>query len=304
MEKQALGAKRISHVVVAGGGTAGWITASLIAKVLGNAIRVTLIESEQIGTIGVGEATIPPILILNKALGIDEADFLRATQGTIKLGIEFHGWSQPGAAYMHAFGNIGKDFPFCSFHHFWVRARQEGGRDSLWDYSLAYQAAKQNRFAHLERIDSGRLQGLVYAYHFDAGLYAAYLRKLAEALGVTRLEGLISRVNLKPETGFIESINLEDGRTVAGDLFIDCTGFRALLIGEALGVGYEDWSQWLPCDRAVAIPSEPVRPLQPYTRSTTHEAGWQWRIPLQHRVGNGLVYCSEHLSDARANELL
>jgi tryptophan halogenase len=273
-------------------------------KVLGNAIKITLVESEQIGTIGVGEATIPPIQSLNSALGFDEADFLRATQGTIKLGIEFENWSQRGSSYMHAFGGLGKEFPFCSFSHFWTRGQQEGRRDSLWDYSLNYQTAKQNRFAKLDRVEAGNLQGLVYAYHFDAGLYAAYLRRWSEKFGVRRLEGMIQRVNLNAGNGYIESVTLQGGGDVAGELFIDCSGFRGLLIEQSLHTGYEDWSHWLPCDRAIAVPSEPTRPLLPYTRSIAHDAGWQWRIPLQHRTGNGLVYSSKYLSDKAASELL
>ncbi len=296
--------KAIQTVVIVGGGTAGWVTAALLIKVLGNALKVRLIESEQIGTVGVGEATIPPILTLNKALGIDEAEFLRETKGTIKLGIEFENWKGRGDCYMHTFGNIGKDFPFCSFHHFWNRGAMEGRDDTLWDYSLNFKAAKQNRFTKLERIEKGNLQGLAYAYHFDAGLYAAYLRKFSERLGVVRTEGIIDEVALDAETGFIESVTLQGGERVAGDLFVDCTGFRGLLIEQHLNTGYEDWTHWLPCDRAVAVPCESVTPILPYTRSIAHDAGWQWRIPLQHRISNGLVYCSKYLSEDEAASLL
>jgi tryptophan 7-halogenase len=297
-------AGRISNVVVVGGGTAGWITAALLVKILGNAIKITLVESEQIGTVGVGEATIPPILTLNRALGLDEAEFLKATHGTIKLGIEFENWTRPGARYMHAFGTIGKDFPFCSFHHFWARGAREGRRESLWDYSLNYQAAKQNRYAPLERIPEASLPGLVYAYHFDAGRYAAQLRRYSEPLGVARVEGLIEAVNLDAETGCIASLSLNGGRTLTGDLFVDCSGFRGLLIEQALNTGYEDWTHWLPCDRALAVGCESVRPLVPYTRAIAHDAGWRWRIPLQHRTGNGIVYCSRYLADDAASRLL
>ncbi len=296
--------KAIQTVVIVGGGTAGWVTAALLIKVLGNALKVRLIESEQIGTVGVGEATIPPILTLNQALGIDEAEFLRETKGTIKLGIEFENWKGRGDCYMHTFGNIGKDFPFCSFHHFWNRGAMEGRDDTLWDYSLNFKAAKQNRFTKLERIEKGNLQGLAYAYHFDAGLYAAYLRKFSERLGVVRTEGIIDEVALDAETGFIESVTLQGGERIAGDLFVDCTGFRGLLIEQHLNTGYEDWTHWLPCDRAVAVPCESVTPILPYTRSIAHDAGWQWRIPLQHRIGNGLVYCSKYLSEDEAASLL
>jgi tryptophan 7-halogenase len=297
-------AGKTSDVVVVGGGTAGWIAAALLVKILGNAINITVVESEQIGTIGVGEATIPPILTLNRALGFDEAEFIRATHGTIKLGIEFENWTSPAECYMHAFGNIGKDFPFCSFHHFWTRGGKEGRRESLWDYSLNYQVAKQNKFARLEKIEEGNLPGLLYAYHFDAGLYAAYLRRFSEQLGVKRVEGLIGKVNLDPNTGLVTSLGLQDGAAIAGDLFVDCSGFRGLLIEQALNTGYEDWTHWLPCDRAVAVGCESVQPLVPYTRSIAHGAGWQWRIPLQHRTGNGLVFCSKYLADDDAKRLL
>lgn len=297
-------ARRVENVVVVGGGTAGWLTAALLVKILGNAIKIRLVESEQLGTVGVGEATIPPIQTLNKALGLNEAEFLRETKGTIKLGIEFVDWRQKGDRYMHAFGSIGKDFPFCSFHHFWTRGIRNGRQDSLWDYSLGYQAAIRNRFAKLERTVAGNLQGLVYAYHFDASLYAAYLRKFSERLGVERIEGLIDAVLLNPASGFVETLRLRDGTTVTGDLFVDCSGFRGLLIEEALHSGYEDWTRWLPCDRAVAVPCESVRPLTPYTRSIAHDGGWQWRIPLQHRLGNGIVFCSRYLSEDDAIRLL
>lgn len=296
--------RKIETVVIVGGGTAGWITAALLIKILGNAIKIKLVESEQISTVGVGEATIPPILTLNKALGLDEAEFLRETKGVIKLGVEFVNWKRMGDRYMHAFGVIGKDFPFCSFHHFWTRGSRQGRQDSLWDYSLTYQASMQNRFGKLERIEAGNLQGMVYAYHFDASLYAAYLRKFSERLGVQRIEGMIAGVTLNSENGFIESVNLKDGPAVAGDLFVDCSGFRGLLIEQQLNTGYEDWTRWLPCDRAVAAQCESVRPITPYTRATAHVAGWQWRIPLQHRIGTGLVYCSRYLSEDGAMELL
>jgi len=295
---------KVDTVVVVGGGTAGWITAALLIKILGNAIKVKLVESEQIGIVGVGEATIPPIQTLNQALGLDENDFLKATYGTIKLGIQFENWKQRGDAYMHAFGHIGKDFPFCTFHHFWNRGAKEGRGDSLWDYSLNYQVAKQNRFDKLEGIKEGNLQGIAYAYHFDASLYAAYLRKFSEGLGVERSEGIIVDTDLNAETGFIDAVVLEDGTRIEGQLFVDCSGFRGLLIEQVLNTGYVDWTHWLPCDRAVAVPCESVSPIVPYTRSIAHDAGWQWRIPLQHRIGNGLVYSSKFMSEDEAAELL
>jgi tryptophan halogenase len=296
--------RKVDTVVIVGGGTAGWITAALLIKILGNAIKVKLIESEQIGIVGVGEATIPPILALNRALGLDEHEFLRETRGTMKLGIEFENWKKKGDCYMHTFGYIGKDFPFCPFHHFWNRGVQEGREDTLWDYSLNYQVAKQNRFTKLDQIKEGNLTGLFYAYHFDASLYGAYLRKFSEGLGVERTEGMIVDTKLDAESGFIESVQLEDGTEVAGELFVDCSGFRGLLIEQTLNTGYVDWTHWLPCDRAVTVPCESVKPILPYTRSIAHDAGWQWRIPLQHRIGNGLVYCSKYLSDDAAAELL
>lgn len=294
----------VRRVIVVGGGTAGWITASLLVKILGNALEITLIESDKIGTVGVGEATIPPIVDFNNALGIDEREFLNATNGTIKLGIQFENWGQPGDKYMHAFGGIGKDFPFCSFHHFWVRGRQLGNTSSLWDYSLNYQTAIRNKYAKLARIEEANLPGLSYAYHFDATSYAVFLRKRSEALGVKRIEGLIKSVDLDPETGYVSGLNLEDGQTISGDLYIDCTGFYGLLIEKQLNTGYEDWTRWLPCDRAMAVACESTDTIEPYTRSIAHRAGWQWRIPLQHRIGNGLVFASNYLADDEAASIL
>ena len=295
---------KIDKVVIVGGGTAGWVTAALLIKILGNAIKVRLIESEQIGIVGVGEATIPPIQTLNSALGLNEYEFLKATKGTIKLGIEFENWGRQGDCYMHAFGTIGKDFPFCPFHHFWNRGVKQGRKDDLWDYSLNYQAAKQDRFAKLDRVEEGKLDGISYAYHFDASLYAAHLRAYSERLGVERTEGIVESVGLNAENGFIESLQLQDGTVIDGDLFIDCSGFRGLLIEQELSAGYEDWTHWLPCDRAIAVPCESTDSIAPYTRSIAHDAGWQWRIPLQHRTGNGLVYCSDYLSEDEATQLL
>ena len=294
----------VKRVVIVGGGTAGWITAALIAKLLGRVVTVELVESEEIGIIGVGEATIPPIQSLNRALGLDEAAFVKATQGTIKLGIQFEGWGEAGQSYMHAFGEIGSNFPFSPFHHFWVRDQQQGGSSSYWDYSLNYQAARANRFAPVARIADTDLPGLSYAYHFDASLYAAHLRRFAESLGVRRSEGRIVEVNLDPEGGDIRSIRLEAGAVISGDLFVDCSGFRGLLIEGALRTGYEDWSHWLPCDRAIAVPSAGEEALRPYTRSIAHHAGWQWRIPLQHRQGNGIVSCRQWMDDDEARALL
>ena len=294
----------LKSVVIAGGGTAGWMTAAAVAKVLGPRLSITLIESDEIGIVGVGEATIPPINLFNKMLRIDEDDFLRHTQGTFKLGIEFVDWLRKGHSYMHSFGGLGKDLAYIPFHHYWLHEHLQGRGGSLWDYSIDYQSARLNRFDRLEQIEGTPLPGIVYAFHFDASLYAAYLSRLAQGLGVRRVEGMISEVLQHPESGDVTALRLRDGREIAGELFIDCTGFRGLLIEQTLKTGYESWSHWLPCDRALAVPSERVSPLTPYTRSTAREAGWQWRIPLQHRIGNGHVYSSAHMSDERAYELL
>jgi tryptophan halogenase len=300
----------IKNVVIVGGGTAGWMTASLLVKTLGKALNITLVESDKIGIVGVGEATIPPILNFNSAIGIDERAFIKATQGTIKLGIEFSNWFQEGDSYMHAFGNIGKKFPFCDFNHFWLRDQQDqtNSKDvhssSFWDFSLNYQAAKQHKFAPLRNIPNTHLPGLAHAYHFDAGLYAKFLCAHATGMGVKRIEGTINKIIQNEDTGFIDRVLLENDTTISGDLFIDCSGLAALLIEKTLSTGFEDYSHWLPCDRAVAVPCEKVEPIEPYTRSTAHKVGWQWRIPLQHRTGNGLVYSSKHMSDDEAKELL
>ena len=280
------------------------MTAAALARVLGPRLSITLVESTEIGIVGVGEATIPAIGQFNKLLKIDENEFLRKTQGTFKLGIEFVDWWEKGHAYMHAFGPVGRDLAWIPFHNYWLRDEREGTAGSLWDYSLNFQAASQARFARVERIPDTPLAGLTWAFHFDASLYAAYLSQLAQSAGVRRVEGMISEVLLESERGDVRALRLADGREIAGDLFIDCTGFRGLLIEGALHTGFEDWSRWLPCDRALAVPSSNTSPLLPYTRSTALEAGWQWRIPLQHRTGNGHVYCSAHTTDDRARELL
>jgi tryptophan 7-halogenase len=295
---------KITHVVIAGGGTAGWITAALLNKVLGNVISITLVESEQIGTVGVGEASIPPILHLNAALGIDEQQFINATQATIKLGIEFENWREQQHSYMHAFGTLGKDFPFCEFYHFWLKAKQQNQAPDLWDFSVNYQAAKAGKFSHLRNLPNTQLPGLHYAYHFDAGLYAQFLKQLAQQRGVKRIEGKIASVQQCHQSGDIQTLTLEDGSAIAGDLFIDCTGLSALLIEKTLNTGFEDWSHWLPCDSAVAVQCESAGAPLPYTRAIARNVGWQWQIPLQHRVGNGLVYASRFLSDDDAKQQL
>ena len=296
-----MSSQELKTVVIAGGGTAGWMTAAALARVLGPRLSITLIESSEIGIIGVGEATIPAIQQFNKLVKFDEDEFLRQTQGTFKLGIEFVNWWEKGQSYIHTFGPVGRDLAYIPFHNYWMRDREAAG--SLWDYSLNYLAATQAKFSRVPKIADTPLSGLTWAFHFDASLYAAYLSRLAQNMGVRRIDAKIAAV-LQADDGDVRALKLDDGREIAGELFIDCTGFRGLLIEQALKTGYDDWSQWLPCDRAMAVPTERVEPLLPYTRSTALEAGWQWRIPLQHRTGNGHVYCSGHTSDERAHELL
>ncbi|TMP48121.1 MULTISPECIES: tryptophan halogenase family protein [unclassified Pseudoalteromonas] len=296
--------KKITKVVIAGGGTAGWITAALLNKVLGKVLDITLIESAEIGTVGVGEASIPPILHLNGALGISEKEFIKATGATIKLGIEFENWRSQDHSYMHAFGEIGKDFPFCEFYHFWLKANQTQNAPDFWDFSLNYQAAKAHKFAHLKHIPNTQLAGLHYAYHFDATRYGEFLKELTQSRGVKRIEGKIESVNQCHQSGHVRSLLLKNGEQIDGDLFIDCTGLRALLIEQTLNTGFEDWSHWLPCDSAIAVQSESASDAIPYTRSIARDSGWQWQIPLQHRVGNGLVYSSRFLSDEAAKQQL
>jgi tryptophan 7-halogenase len=290
-------------IVIAGGGSAGWMAAAALSRFLGEAGKVTLVESEAIGTVGVGEATIPQIHHFNNALGIDEAVFLKETNATFKLGIEFVGWRDPDHRYMHGFGLLGRAVGILPFRDLWLRAKFAGTADELGLYNFNEVAARANRMIGLGHSPSS-VRDLVYAYHFDASLYAAFLRRLSEANGVSRIEGMIEAVERHPETGDIQALELNGGRRVEGDFFIDCTGFRSVLLGGAIGVPFDDWSHWLPCDRALAVPCERTDPLLPYTRSTAHRAGWQWRIPLQHRTGNGHVYCSAHISDDEAASIL
>jgi tryptophan halogenase len=296
---------KIKRIVIVGGGSAGWMTAAAFAKgMAGGNHSIELIESEEIGTVGVGEATIPSIVAFNNNLQIDEVAFIRATQATFKLGIEFADWTRPGDSYIHPFGFFGVQMQGIFFHHFWLRHRAEGGQLSHEAFSSNTVAARAGRFAIAPPGERSPMPPTSHAYHFDAGLYAAFLRKFAEALGVKRTEGRVVDAQLRGEDGFIESVKLQDGRVVAGDFFIDCSGFRGLLIEQALHAGYEDWSEWLPCDRAMAVPCDRLPASTAYTRSTAREAGWQWRIPLQHRTGNGYVYCSSFMSDDEAASLL
>ena len=291
----------VRDVVIVGGGTAGWMTAAALAKLMGAQLRIRLVESDEIGTVGVGEATIPQIRLFNALLGLDEDDFVRRTQGTFKLGIQFVDWARSGDVYMHAFGPVGgRDLGLVPFHQYWAKAHRMGRAGPLGDYVFANLAGVRNRFMRPVAMPESPLGRIAYAFHFDAGLYARYLREYAERLGVRRTEGRIRDVRLRAEDGFVEAVVLESGERIEGELFVDCSGFRGLLIEQALKTGYEDWSHWLPCDRALALPCEPVRPLTPYTRATTRAAGWQWRIPLQHRIGNGYVYCSRFVSDDEA----
>ena len=294
----------IRSLVIVGGGTAGWMAAAAAARFLNDGERsVTLIESDAIGTVGVGEATIPPLRDFNRLLGIDEAEFLRETGATMKLGIEFVDWGRLGDRYFHSFGKPGHDFEGVAFHQYYAKYRARPDVGELADYCIVSQAARRGRFAPPSDDPRSPVSGMSHAYQFDAGLYAAFLRRRAEAGGVRRMEGRIAAVE-KNASGHIASLTLEDGRTVEGEFFIDCSGFRSLLLGEAMGVGYRDWSPWLACDRAMAVPSARADPLPPLTRSTALSAGWQWRIPLQHRTGNGIVYCSEYLSDEEAKTTL
>ena len=284
--------RRIRRIVIVGGGAAGWMTAAALARAMDRDREITLIESEEIGIIGVGEATIPPIKLFNQTLGIDERAFLSATQGAFKLGIQFVDWARKGHRYFHPFGPYGRAYDMVQPHQHWLKARMEGETAPLDDHSMAWAAASRNRFA-LPSSDPRTVGSTYdYAYHFDASLYAKFLRAFAEARGVTRVEGKVAGAELRAADGFVERVRFEDGRTIDGDLFIDCSGFRALLIGQALRVGLQDWTHWLPCDRAVAVPCASSPDFSPYTRSTAREAGWQWRIPLQHRTGNGYVFCS------------
>lgn len=292
----------IKKIVIAGGGTAGWMTAALLKKVLQQRVEIQLVESEEIGIIGVGEATIPPIQTFNSVLGLHEPEFLRETKATIKMAIRFDNWKQQGDSYYHTFGAPGTTIGFSAFQHYWLRAQKQGLNTPIWDYDLNYLCCEAGVFGKFDGKDP--LYQVPYAYHFDSALYGRYLRKLSEAEGVVRTEGKIREVRLNADSSFVEALLMENGSEIQGDLFIDCSGMRGLLTQGALQTGYEDWSHWLPCDRALAVPSERFEKTLPYTRSIAHKAGWQWRIPLTHRNGNGLVYSSHHLSDDEATTIL
>ena len=294
----------VKRVVIVGGGTAGWMSAAVLARALGQSHEIRVVESDAIGIVGVGEATIPQIRNVNSFLGIDEDAMLKSTGGTFKLGIEFNDWVRQGHSYLHAFGEVGLPLGPLPFQHYWLRSSATVDAPDLWAYSLNAQAAKRHRMDRLERVGNTPVAGIRYAFHFDASLYGRMLRAYAEERGARRTEGRIVEVQLRGEDGFIEAVRLESGARIEGDLFIDCSGFRGLLIEGALKCGFEDWRQWLPCDRALAVASAPASPMRPYTQANARPAGWQWRIPLQHRTGNGHVYCSEHMSDDEAASLL
>ena len=296
----------VRKVTIVGGGTAGWMTAAVLSQWLSK-VEINLIESDEIGTIGVGEATIPHIRNFIALAGIDPLKMISESKATFKLGIEFVDWGAPGQIYVHGFGKIGRDMLWLHPHQLWLAAKARiPDRVKHFDaYSLNCVACHQNKFAFPDpRNPNSPLADIDYAYHFDASLVARFLRGESEARGVARIEGRIVEAVQHPESGFVEKVRLSDGREVGGDLFVDCSGMRALLIGDTLGNGYEDWNQWLLCDRAQAVPCASVEPLTPYTRSTARKAGWQWRIPLQHRIGNGYVYASNLISDEEVTEAL
>jgi tryptophan halogenase len=296
---------RIRKIVILGGGTAGWMTAAALAQAIDvRRCQIVLIESDDIGIIGVGEATIPTIHWFNQIIGLDEKEFMRETKATFKLGIEFQNWAKPGHTYIHPFGRYGFPSDGVSFQHRWIKARLDGLADNFEVYSLNTVAARAGKFEFPATDARSIFSTLGYAYHFDASLYAKYLRGRSELKGVKRYEGVVKHVDQDPESGFIRALHTNRGDVIGGDLFIDCTGFRGVLIEGVLKIGFDDWAQWLPCDRAQAVPCERVGPPVPYTRSTARDAGWQWRIPLQHRTGNGYVYCSRFISDDEAASTL
>lgn len=290
--------QKIKKVVIAGGGTAGWLAAAALSKQLGSLLDIVLVESEEIGTVGVGEATIPTILSFHKLLGLNEVDFMRATQATFKLGIAFENWGQRGDRYIHSFGQIGNPTWLGEFHHFWLHAKTRGFGGELGDYCYELQAAEKDRFATSEK------STINYAYHLDATRYARFLRQQSEQRGVLRVEGKISHVRQEASSGFITALELESGQVIEGGLFIDCTGFRGMLIEQTLEAGFEDWGHWLPTNSAWAVQTESTGPAKPYTRAVAHDAGWRWQIPLQSRMGNGLVYSNQYLSDDEARHRL
>lgn len=303
--EHALQNKQIQKIVILGGGTAGWMTAAALAKLLpAEHFQITLVESDHIATVGVGEATLPHLRFFNQRLGIDEAEFMRATQATFKTGIEFANWGQKGQAYIHPFGDYGQPIDGINFYHYWLKQRQAGDKTPLDHYSFPVIASLAGKFDFPDN-DLSKIQSTFsYAYHIDAGLYAKYLRVFSEKLGVTRREGKVVDVIKRASNNDIEMLVMEDGTRIEGDFFVDCSGFRGQLIDKTLNSGFEDWSHWLPCNSAIAIATEQVEQPLPYTKAIAHEAGWQWRIPLQHRVGNGHVYCDQFITKQQALDTL
>ena len=296
---------QISDLLIVGGGSAGWMAAALFSKLFEGRYRIRLIESEEIGTVGVGEATIPSIKKYNELLGLDEAAFMKRTQATFKLGIQFNDWLEKGSSYMHGFGVIGRDLGWLRCHQYWLKMHALGRASDLGAYSINTAAALADRFMRARGdMPDSPLGQIAYAYHFDAGLYARFLRDFAEQRGVERIEGKVVDVTLRPDDGFVQSVRMESGEVIAADFFLDCSGFRGLLIEQAMQTGYEDWTHWLPCDRAMAVPTARTEHFTPYTKASAHGAGWQWRIPLQHRTGNGHVYSSSHMGDEEAERIL
>lgn len=297
----------IQKIVIVGGGTAGWMAAAALSRLKsGRPLEIQLIESEQIGTVGVGEATIPPLVEFNQLLGIDEREMMSAVQGTFKVGIQFENWGQVGESYIHPFGDYGYGMGGISFHQIWQRLRQEGDKRPIQVFNLETMAAYFGKFARTADYQREDLPPMNYAYHINATAYAGFLRQASEQRGVVRREGKVTDVSLDSDTGHVASVTMDDGETISGDLFVDCSGFRGLLIEQALKTGYEDWRHYLPCDRAVALPCnrDDGSPPPPFTKATAHSAGWQWQVPLQNRNGNGHVYCSEYMDDDEAHSIL
>ncbi len=295
----------LRRILIAGGGSSGWMTAALFARLFQGLYDVVLVESAEIGTIGVGEATIPAIKKYNELLGLDENEFITRTQGTFKLGIQFNGWLNGQDSYIHGFGVIGQDWEWLRMHHYWLKAHELGRAGDFADYSINTAAALKNKFLRSQpNMADSPLAHIAHAFQFDAALFAKFLSGYAQDRGVRRREGMIVDVTLRPDDGFIQSVTMADGEVIEADLFIDCSGFRGLFINQALGVEFEDWSHWLPCNRAIAVPCERSEDFTPYTRSTAHGAGWQWRIPLQHRTGNGHVFSTRFMDDAEAEKIL
>ncbi|MEQ1541343.1 MAG: tryptophan halogenase family protein [Novosphingobium sp.] len=298
--------KSLRKIAIVGGGSSGWMTAALLSRLLQGLYEVTLIESEEISTIGVGEATIPAIKKYNELLGLDENEFMQRCQASFKLGIQFEGWKDGHDKYVHGFGVIGQDLELLRLHHYWLKMHAQGRADPLANFSINTASVAANKFVRAQpNMGESPLGHIVHAFHMDASLFAKFLSGYAQDRGVKRREGMVVDVTLRGGDGFIESVTMDDGEVICADLFVDCSGFRAILIEGALQTGFDDWSHWLPCDRAIALPcARNDENFNPYTRSIAHSAGWQWRIPLQHRTGNGHVYSSAYMDDDAAEAIL